>query len=191
MTTIKEQNENYEEQLTGVKNLNQDIVNLLKQLDESSNNQKDAVNTLNTNVGGLTTDIKNLDTAINTFTSDSGDLSQSIGAIKGDIEKLGTASQQFVEKVEKADVTPLTTSIEKLNTSINEISKHSQTLANAVDRLARQEGSSGSGQKTKRSFFKKNIESIFLEMAFKRPPPKLKIRTKESEQSILNIYLVR
>ena len=167
-TTIKEQNENYEEQLTGVKNLNQDIVNLLKQLDESSNNQKDAVNTLNTNVSGLTTDIKNLDTAINTFTSDSGDLSQSIGAIKGDIEKLGTASQQFVEKVEKADVTPLTTSIEKLNTSINEISKHSQTLANVVERLARQEGASASRQKTKRSSFKSKLNPFPRIWPFKK-----------------------
>ena len=151
--TIKEQNENYAKQLSGVKNLNERVENLLTQLDESSKNQKDAVNALSTNVGGLTTDIKNLDIAINTFTSDSGDLSQSIGAIKGDIEKLGTASQQFVEKVEKADVTPLTTSIEKLNTSINEISQNSQTLANAVSTLAKQGSSSGSERKPKRSFF--------------------------------------
>ena len=152
--TIKAQNENYAKQLSGVKNLNERVENLLTQLDESSKNQKDAVNELSTNVSGLTTDIKNLDSAINTFTSDSGDLSQSIGAIKGDIEKLGTASQQFVEKVEKADVTPLTTSIEKLNTSINEISKHSQTLANAVNTLAKQGDSSGSERKPKRSFLK-------------------------------------
>ena len=103
---IIEQNEKYEAQLTGVKSLNESVKNLLTQLDESSKNQKEAVNTLSTNVGGLTTDIKNLDIAINAFTSDSGDLSQSVGAITGDIEKLGTASQQFVEKVEKADVTP-------------------------------------------------------------------------------------
>ena len=56
--------------------------------------------------------------------------------------------------MEKADVTPLTTSIEKLNTSINEISKHSQTLANAVNTLAKQGDSSGSERKPKRSFLK-------------------------------------
>ena len=165
---IIEQNDRYEEQLIGVKNLNQDIVNLLNQLDESSKNQKDAVNALSTNVNGLTKDINSLDTAINTFTSDSGDLSQSIGAIKGDIEKLGTASQQFVEKVEKADVTPLTTSIEKLNTSINEISKHSQTLANVVERLARQEGASASRQKTKRSSFKSKLNPFPRIWPFKK-----------------------
>ena len=178
---IKEQNEKYEEQLNGVKNLNQDIVNLLKQLDESSNNQKDAVNTLSTNVNGLTEDIKNLDTAINTFTSDSGDLSQSIGAIKGDIEKLGTASQQFVEKVEKADVTPLTTSIEKLNTSINEISKHSQTLANAVNTLAKQGDSSGSERKPKRSFLKGKWNPFNRKKLLIRQPPTLKLTTKDSD----------
>ena len=151
---IREQNEKYEDQLTGVKDLNQGIVTLLNQLDESSKNQKDAVDALSTNVGGLTTDIKNLDSAINTFTSDSGELSQSVGAIRGDIEKLGTASQQFVEKVEKADVTPLTASIEKLNTSINEISQHSKTLANAVNTLGKQRGSSGTERKPKRPFFK-------------------------------------
>ena len=176
---VEKQNEKYEEQLTGVKNLNQDIVNLLKQLDESSNNQKDAVNTLSTNVNGLTEDIKNLDTAINTFTSDSGDLSQSIGAIKGDIEKLGTASQQFVEKVEKADVTPLTTGIEKLNTSINEISKHSETLADAVDRLARQEGSLGSGQKTKRPFFKIILNPLSWIWPFKKNTSETKNKNEE------------
>ncbi len=135
---IKEQNESYGEQLTGVKHLNESVVGLLKQLDESSKNQKGAVNTLNGHVGGLTTDIKTLHVAINAFTSDSGELSQSIGAIKGDIEKLGTASQQFVEKVEKADVTPLTANIGKLNAAINEISGHSQVLANAVNGLAKQ-----------------------------------------------------
>ena len=166
--TIKEQNENYEEQLTGVKNLNESVVNLLNQLDESSNSQKNAVNTLNTNVGGLTTDIKNLDTAINIFTSDSGDLSQSIGAIKGDIEKLGTASQQFVEKVEKADVTPLTNSIEKLNTSINAISKHSQTLANAVNTLGKQENSSGSERKSKGSIVRRIRSKIFRKKTSKQ-----------------------
>ena len=166
--TITEQNEKYGEQLTSVKNLNERVENLLTQLDESSKNQKEAVDTLSSNVGGLTDNINNLDSAINTFTSDSGDLSQSIGAIKGDIEKLGTASQQFVEKVEKADVTPLTTSIEKLNTSINEISKHSQTLANVVERLARQEGASASGQKTKRSSFKSKLNPFLRIWPFKK-----------------------
>ncbi len=141
---INEQNEKYGEQLNSVKQLNENVKNLLTQLDESSNNQKDAVNELGTNIGGLTTDINSLNDAINAFTSDSGDLSQSIGAIKGDIEKLSTASQQFVEKVDKADVTPLTNSIERLNTSINAISQHSQTLANAANKLVQREGASGS-----------------------------------------------
>ncbi len=156
---IKEQNESYEEQLTGVRNLNESVANLLTQLDENSKNQKDAVNTLSTNVGGLTTDIQSLDSAIKSFTSDSGDISQSIGDIKGHVETLGTASQQFVEKVEKADVTPLTANIGKLNTAINGISQNSRTLADAVNRLARQIDSSetsDSGQTGKiRSFFRK------------------------------------
>ena len=151
--TIKEQNESYEEQLTGVKNLNESVVNLLNQLDDSSKNQKDAVNALSTNVGGLTTDIKNLDIAINAFTSDSGDLSQSLGAIREHVETLGTASQELVAKAEKADVTPLTANIGRLNTAINEISQNSRTLANAVNTLAKQDSSSGSERKPKRSFF--------------------------------------
>ena len=151
--TIKGQNENYAKQLTGVKNLNESVVNLLNQLDNSSKNQKDAVNALSTNVGGLTTDIKNLDIAINAFTSDSGDLSQSLGAIRGHVETLGTASQELVAKAEKADVTPLTANIGRLNTAINEISQNSRTLANAVNTLAKQDSSSGSERKPKRSFF--------------------------------------
>ena len=176
---IIEQNDRYEEQLIGAKNLNQDIVSLLNQLDESSKNQKDAVNELSTNVSGLTTDIKNLDSAINAFTSDSGDLSQSVGAIRGDIEKLGTASQQFVEKVDKADVTPLTASIEKLNTSINAISQHSHSLADAVDRLARQEGSLGSGQKTKRPFFKIILNPLSWIWPFKKNTSETKNKNEE------------
>ena len=164
--SIEKQNKNYAAQLTGVKSLNESVKNLLTQLDESSRNQKEAVNTLSTNVGGLTTDIQSLDTAIKSFTADSGDISQSIGAIKGHVETLGTASQQFVEKVEKADVTPLTANIGKLNTAINEISQNSRTLADAVNRLTRQidsSGTSGSGQTGKiRSFFRKlNLFSFF------------------------------
>ena len=140
---IKEQNESYEQQLTGVKNLNESVVNLLKQLDESSNNQQEAVNALSTNVGGLTTDIKSLDTAINALTSDSGDLSRSLGAIREHVETLGTASQELVAKAEKADVTPLTANIGTLNTAVNEISQNSRILANAVNTLAEQISSSG------------------------------------------------
>ena len=137
---IKEQNEKYEAQLTGVKSLNESVKNLLTQLDESSKNQKEAVNTLSTNVGGLTTDIQSLDTAIKSFTSDSGDISQSIGAIKGHVETLGNASQELVQK---ADVTPLNVNIERLNTIIGDISRNSQTLAITVNQLARQINSSG------------------------------------------------
>jgi len=50
---ITEQNESYEEQLTGVQNLNESIVSLLNQLDESSRNQTEAVNALSTNVNLL------------------------------------------------------------------------------------------------------------------------------------------
>ncbi len=153
---IKEQNEKYEEQLTGVKSLNESVKNLLTQLDESSKNQKEAVNTLSTNVGGLTTDIKNLDAAITSFTSDSGDISHSIAAIEKHAETLGTASQQFVEKVEKADVTPLNANIERLNTIIGDISQNSQTLASTVSQLERQINSSGTPEsdrhRKKRSF---------------------------------------
>ena len=139
---IKEQNESYEEQLTGVKNLNESVLNLLNHLDESSKNQKDAVNGLSANVGGLTADTKHLTTAIESFTSDSGALSHSVATIEAHTETLGTASQQFVEKVEKADVTPLTANIGRLNTAINEISQNSRTLANAVNTLAKQVNSS-------------------------------------------------
>ena len=153
---IIEQNEKYEAQLTGVKSLNESVKNLLTQLDESSKNQKEAVNTLSTNVGGLTTDIQSLDTAIKSFTSDSGDISQSIGAIKGHVETLGNASQELVQK---ADVTPLNANIEGMSRIIGEISQNSQTLANAVNQLTRQidlSGTSGSGQTGKiRSFFRK------------------------------------
>ena len=150
---IKEQNKSYEEQLTGVKNLNESVVNLLNQLDESSNNQQAAVNALSTNVGELTADTQNLAAAITSFTSDSGTLSHSVAAIEKHAGTLGTASQQFVEKVEKADVTPLTANIGRLNTAINEISQNSRTLANAVNTLAKQGSSSGSERKPKRSFF--------------------------------------
>ena len=140
--TIKEQNEKYEEQLTGVKSLNESVENLLNQLDESSKNQKDAVSDLSSNVGGLTGNTKHLATAIESFTSDSGTLSHSVAAIEKHAGTLGTASQQFVEKVEKADVTPLTANIGRLNTAINEISQNSRTLANAVNTLAKQVNSS-------------------------------------------------
>ena len=156
--TLNEQNEKYEEQLTGVKNLNESVENLLTQLNESSSNQKDAVDKLSTNVNGLTTDIRNLDHAINAFTTDSGTLSQSIATIEGHVETIGTASKQFVEKVEKADVTPLKTSIEELDTSVKNISQHSNTLANAVNTLAnavnimsKQGNQSGSERKRKGS----------------------------------------
>ena len=153
---IIEQNEKYEAQLTGVKSLNESVKNLLTQLDESSKNQKEAVNTLSTNVGGLTTDIQSLDSAIKSFTSDSGDISQSIGAIKGHVETLGNASQELVAK---ADVTPLNANIKGMSRIIGKISQNSQTLANAVNQLTRQidlSGTSDSGRtRRKRSFFSK------------------------------------
>ena len=149
---IKEQNEKYEAQLTGVKSLNESVKNLLAQLDENSKNQKDAVHTLSTNVGSLTTDIQSLDAAIKSFTSDSGDISQSVGAIKGHVETLGNASQELVQK---ADVTPLNANIEKLNATIEKISQNSQTLANAVDRLEKQIDLSETSDPEKRSFFSK------------------------------------
>ena len=135
---IKAQNESYEEQLTEVKNLNQGIVSLLNQLDENGKNQKESVNALSANVGKLTTDTQNFVIAIESFTSDSGTLTQSIATIEEHTETLSTASQQFVEKVEKADVTPLTTNIGRLNTAINEISQNSRTLAGAVNTLTRE-----------------------------------------------------
>ena len=140
---IEKQNKSYEEQLTGVKNLNESVVNLLNQLDENSKNQKNAVSVLSSNVGELTADTQNLAAAITSFTSDSGAISHSVAAIEKHAGTLGTASQQFVEKVEKADVTPLTANIGRLNTAINEISQNSRTLANAVNTLAKQISSSG------------------------------------------------
>ena len=152
---IIEQNEKYEEQLIGVKSLNESVKNLLTQLDESSKNQSTAISTLNSKVEGLTENTQNLATAITSFTSDSGAISHSIATIEGHTERLGTASQQFVEKVEKADVTPLTANIGRLNTAINEISQNSRTLANTVERLAQQVNSSGSERQLKRSFFRR------------------------------------
>ena len=149
---IKEQNEKYEAQLTGVKSLNESVKNLLTQLDESSKNQKEAVNTLSTNVDGLTTDIQSLDAAIKSFTSDSGDISQSVGAIKGHVETLGNASRELVQK---ADVTPLNMNIERLNTIIGDISQNSQTLAITVNQLARQIDLSRTIDPKKRSLFSK------------------------------------
>ena len=151
--SIEEQNKNYAEQLTESQKLSESVISLLNQLDKSSSNQKSAVDELSANVGGLTKDIENLDNTIKTFTSGSEELSQSVSTIKEDIEKLGNASQQFVEKVEKADVTPLTASIEKLNISVNQISQHSRTFANAVNTLEKRESSSRVEQKSKRSIF--------------------------------------
>ena len=73
-----------------------------------------------------------------------------------------------MEKVEKADVTPLTTSIEKLNTSINDISKHSQTLANAVNTLGKQGNSSGSERKSKGSIVGRIRSKIFRKKTSKQ-----------------------
>ena len=126
---------------------NESIVNLLSQVGESSSNQKEAVNTLSTNVGGLTIDVKNLDSAIKSFVSDSGNLSQSIKAIKGNIETLSTASQQFVEKMEKADVTPLNANIDELKTTISKITQTSQTLVDAVNGLEKKRSLFGIGRK--------------------------------------------
>lgn len=151
--TINEQNEKYADQLTEVKNLNEGVLNLLNQLDESSNSQKTAVSVLSSKVEGLTANTQDLATAINAFTSDAGTISQSIATIEKHTETLGTASQQFVEKVEKADVTPLTANIGRLNTAVNEISQNSRALTSAVDTLTRQIGASESEQKPKRSFF--------------------------------------
>ena len=152
---IREQNEKYEAQLTGVKSLNESVKNLLTQLDESSKNQRTAISTLNSKVENLTGNTQDLAAAITSFTLDAGAISQSTAAIKEHTETLGTASQQFVKKVEKADVTPLNENIGSLNKTINEIAQTSQTLETTVDRLARQIHSSEPEQQPKRSFFKR------------------------------------
>ncbi len=136
--TIKEQNEKYEAQLTGVKSLNKSVVKLLNQLDESSNSQSTAVSGLSSKVESLTENTQDLAAAIEAFTSDSGTLTDSVAAIERHAETLGTTSQQFVEKMERADVTPLNANIERLNTIIGDISQNSQTLAITVSQLARQ-----------------------------------------------------
>lgn len=140
---IREQNEKYEAQLTGVKSLNESVKNLLTQLDESSRNQSTAISTLNSKVENLTGNTQDLATAIRSFTSDSDAISDYIATIERHTATLGTTSQQFVEKVEKADVTPLNVNIERLNTIIGDISQNSQTLAITVNQLARQINSSG------------------------------------------------
>ena len=152
---INKQNEKYEAQLTGVRNLNRGVLNLLQQLDESSKNQSTAISTLNSKVESLTENTQNLTAAITSFTSDSEAVSDYVAAIGKHTETLGNTSQQFVEKMEKADVTPLNVNIEKLNTIIGDISQKSQTLADAVNGLERQINASESEPSPKRSFFSK------------------------------------
>lgn len=156
---LQEQNENYKDQLTAVTDLNQDILGLLDKLDKNSENQSNAVNALNSAVSSLPEDIQKLTGAIHTFTSDSGAIRHSIATIEKHTERLGIASQQFVEKVEKADVTPLTDNIGRLNTAVDEISQDSRTLANAVDKLAQRmrvsEAEVPDRTRKKRSFFGK------------------------------------
>ena len=149
---IKEQNDKYEKQLTGVKSLNESVKSLLTQLDKNSKNQAEAVNTLSTDVGGLTANIQSLDAAIESFTSDSSVMSQSISAIKGHVETLGNASRELVQK---ADVTPLNANIGRLNATIERISQNSQTLADAVNQLTKQIDLSRTSNPEKRSFFSK------------------------------------
>ena len=156
---IREQNEKYKAQLIGVKDLNKGVINLLTQLDESSKNQSAAISTLNSKVENLTENTQNLAVAIMSFTSDSEAIRDYIATIERHTATLGTTSQQFVEKVEKADVTPLNVNVERLNTIIGDISQNSQTLAIAVSQLARQINSSGTGEprqhQKKRSFLSK------------------------------------
>ena len=173
----KEQNKKYEEQLAGVKSLNESVENLLKQLDESSQHHKSAVDDLNLNVSEFTKDTKDLTTAIKSFTSDSGTLRQSIAGIEEHIATLGTASQQFVEKAEKADITPLTANIERLNTAVNQISQNSRTLTGAVNTLTREMRTSGESLSIQRKFsFLERIRVLFLgkpgsKQTSKKPQP--------------------
>ena len=156
---IKEQNEKYEEQLTGVKSLNESVKNLLNELNESSNSQSTAVSALSSKVENLTKNTQNLAAAITSLTSDSKAIRDYIATIERHTVTLGTTSQQFVEKVEKADVTPLNVNIERLNTIIGDISQNSQTLAITVNQLARQinlsETSESGRNRKKRSLLSK------------------------------------
>lgn len=154
---IKEQNEKYEAQLTGVKNLNEGVLNLLTQLDESSKNQSVAIGTLNSKVENLTENTQKLADAITSFTSDSEAVSDYVATIGRHTATLGNTPQQFVEKMARADVTPLNANIERLNTIIGDISQNSQTLAITVDRLERRMQASEiertDRSQKKRSFF--------------------------------------
>ena len=162
--SIKEQNEKYEAQLTGVKNLNKGVLNLLTQLDESSKNQSVAIGTLNSKVENLTENTQKLADAITSFTSDSEAVSDYVATIGRHTATLGNTSQQFVEKMARADVTPLNANIERLNTIIGDISQNSQTLAITVDKLERRMQASEiertDRSQKKRSFFRKD-KSIF------------------------------
>ena len=152
---INKQNAKYAAQLTGVRNLNKGVLNLLKQLDESSNNQSTAISTLNSKVENLTENTQNLAVAITSFASDSEVVSDYVAAIGRHTDILGNTSQQFVEKMERADVTPLNVNIERLNTIIGDISQKSQTLADTVNGLARQINTSESEPSPKRSFWQR------------------------------------
>ena len=151
---IKQQNENYEDQLKAVTDLNHSILELLNKLDKNSENQSDAVRTLNSTVNSLSEDMNSLTNTIKTFTSDSGDLSQSIGSIEGHAKTLGNAADELVKK---ADVTGLNANIGKLTESIGEMVQHSRTLATSAERLAQQTSSSN------RSFSEETGKSSLLE----------------------------
>ena len=158
---MKKQNENYGAQLEAVKDLNRQIMGRLDKLNESSENQSNAVNALSSTVGSLGEDTNLLTDAIYTFTSDSGALSKSIGSIEGHAKRLGDAADDLVKK---ADVTTLNANIGKLGDSIGEIAQHSQTLATSAERLAEQSSSSNGSpsDEIRKPFFLKRIWNSLL-----------------------------
>ena len=126
---LNKQNEKYKDQLEASKDLNQQILALMKQLDKNSENQSAAVSTLSSNVGDLTNNTKDLTTNIQSFTSD-------IGALR---------------------------------TSIDENSQSSKTLADSIERLARQSSSSvgRSSEKIRQDPLLKRIWNTLLRKKWK------------------------
>ena len=157
---IKEQNKNYGDQLKAVKDLNQQIMGRLDKLNENNENQRIAVEALDSTVGSLSDDTKKLTGAIQSFTSDSGSLSKSIKKIEGHTETLGETADELVKR---ADVTTLNANIGKLSESIGKIVQHSKTLATSAERLAQQASSNGSpSDEIRKPFFLKRIWNSLL-----------------------------
>ena len=95
---LKTQNEKYKSQLEASKDLNQQIIALLKQLAENSKNQSAAVSTLSSNVSNLTQGTEKLSTEIQSFTSGIGEFSASAGEISRHSKTLADSAERLARQ---------------------------------------------------------------------------------------------